>query len=170
MLLLNVLLFCVLIICTFTDLRSRKIYNKVIFPSLVLALLINGVLLGWQGIWSSLLGFSLGLGILLIPYLLGGMGAGDVKLLALIGAIHGVSFVFATAVYMALIGGVIGLCILIFRKGFLQRIKSFFYTLVGLKLGMKPSVPLNKRIAFPYGVAIAVGAFLAFFLQGVELL
>ncbi|WP_088036689.1 prepilin peptidase [Evansella clarkii] len=171
--LLNILLFSVLIICLITDLKSRKIYNKVIFPSLLLALLLNVILHGWSGLTGSLLGFAAGLGILLIPYLMGGMGAGDVKLLALIGAIKGASFVFATAILMGVIGGLIGLGIILFRKGFLQRMKSVFYTICGMKYGMKLRDAVGNeglKKTYPYGVAIAGGAFAAFFLNGVNFL
>ncbi|MFA9556306.1 prepilin peptidase [Evansella sp. AB-rgal1] len=170
MLLLNFLLIAVLTVCVITDLKNRKIYNKVIFPALIIALLLNAIFYGWSGISSSLLGFVVGLGILLIPYLLGGMGAGDVKLLALIGAIHGITFVLTTAVYMALIGAVIGLWMLLFRKGLFRRIKALFYTILGLRHGINPNIDFHNRIAFPYGVAIAGGAFLAFFLKGVVFL
>lgn len=170
MVLLNMLLFAVLVICVITDLRCRKIYNFVVFPALIIAVCLNGFLLGISGISNSLIGFIVGLGILIIPYLFGGIGAGDVKLLALIGAIHGTSFVVTSAIYMALIGGIIGLGILIFRKGLLKRIKYGFNSLIGLKYGIKPNSNINKRIAFPYGVAIAGGAFMAFFFQGVVFL
>ncbi|MDQ0256987.1 prepilin peptidase CpaA [Evansella vedderi] len=172
---LNLLLITVLIICIVTDLKSRKIYNKVIFPALLLALLLNTVEFGLAGLGSSVVGFFVGLGILIIPYLMGGMGAGDVKLLALVGAIKGVSFVLITAVYMAIIGGGIGLCILLFRKGFLYRIRTFLFSLITLRLktGIKPSLGLDNNTlkkTYPYAVAIAGGAFMAFLWNGVVLL
>ncbi|MFZ3577020.1 A24 family peptidase [Virgibacillus sp. DJP39] len=170
---LNLLLIIVLVICVITDLKSRKIYNNVIFPSLLLAFLLNGILLGWSGLFSSLLGFSCGLVILLIPYLMGGMGAGDVKLLALIGAIKGSSFVFISAIYMGFIGGLIGLIILLLRKGAFQRLKSITYSISGITYGMRIPLGLDKEgleSTYPYGLAIAGGAALAFFLNGAVLL
>ncbi|MFD1637682.1 A24 family peptidase [Evansella tamaricis] len=163
------LLSIVLVVCVFTDLKNRKIYNIVIFPSLLLAIVFNVFLHGWTGLLDSLLGFLLGFGILLIPYLMGGMGAGDVKFLALIGAIMGPAFVFSTTIYMALLGGVIGLIILLFRGGFIHNMKSFFQALWGIKYGIKPEMGFKSRMntTFPYGVAIAGGAFLTFILHGV---
>jgi len=166
---LNTLLFTVLIICLITDLKKRKIYNKVIFPALLLALLFNTILFGWSGFTTSFLGFLTGLGILLIPYLMGGMGAGDVKFLAVIGAINGTSFVLATAIFMALIGGLVGLGILLFKKGLFQRIKTLFQVLCGMRYGMKLTESFSKsslKTTFPYGVAITGGAFVAFFIHG----
>ena len=173
MVLLDILLLLVLAVCVVTDLKSRKIYNKVIFPSLLLTLVLHLLLTGLPGLMDSLLGFAVGLGILLIPYLMGGMGAGDVKLLALIGAIKGMSFVLTTSFYMALLGGVIALAILLFRKGFFMRIKSIVYSMCGLIYGLRLPLGIDKndyQKTYPYGVAIAGGAVVSLFFRGVILL
>ena len=109
----NSLLILVLLICLITDLKSRKIYNKVIFPALLLSFCLHAFTPIGSGILFSLMGFAVGFGLLFIPYLMGGMGAGDVKLLALIGAIKGTTFVVITGIYMALLGGLIALFILL---------------------------------------------------------
>ncbi|PKR77270.1 hypothetical protein CEY16_11065 [Halalkalibacillus sediminis] len=169
MTLINLLLFIVLLICVVTDVKNRKIYNNVLLPALVLALLLNPISFGLEGLMNAFLGLLLGFGILLIPYLMGGMGAGDVKLLAVIGAIKGPAFVFATAVYMALIGAVIGLAILLFRGGFFNRMKSFFRALFNMRYGMNLDLPEKQSFqkTFPYGVAIVGGAVVSFFFGGV---
>ncbi|GEL77987.1 A24 family peptidase [Tenuibacillus multivorans] len=164
--LIDLLLFAVLVISFLTDLKQRKIYNKVLFPALILALLLHPIFSGFDGIKSSILGLLLGFGILLIPYLMGGMGAGDVKLLAVIGAIKGPAFVFATAVYMALLGGLIGIALIVLRKDFFKRL---YYAFSNMRYGMqllKPDKETMQR-TFPYGVAIVGGACLTFFLEGV---
>ncbi|WP_138419518.1 A24 family peptidase [Aquibacillus sediminis] len=170
---LTVLLFTVLLICIITDLKERKIYNKVIFPSLLLAIILHGIFYGFSGILFSLSGFGVGLAILLIPYLMGGMGAGDVKLLALIGAIKGTTFVVLTSVYMAMLGGVIGIVILVFNRRFLSRLKKFLFSIKRVRYGLKPD-PLfdknNLQAMFPYGVAITGGAVLAYIFHGTVLL
>ena len=168
---LNALLLIVLMISVITDLKSRKIYNKVIFPSLLLAFLLNGLLFSWSGLLNSLLGLLTGFGILLIPYLMGGMGAGDVKLLALVGTIKGASFVFITAIYMGVIGGVIGLFVFLFRKGILHRLKMLSYSLCGIRYGMKIGIDQDGLHAtFPYGVAIAGGALLTYLFTSIGVL
>ena len=124
-------------------------------------LIFNTVTFGLRGLEDSLFGMLAGLGILLIPYLLGGMGAGDVKLLAVIGAIKGFAFVLMAALYMALAGGIMALLILLFSKG----LKNRFYQVVcffhGLFQGMH--VPITSETGtlkktYPYGIAIAAGA------------
>ncbi|MBB6455113.1 prepilin peptidase CpaA [Salirhabdus euzebyi] len=166
---LNVMLLFVLIICVITDVKSRKIYNKVLFPSLLFAITFHVITNGLDGLLFSITGLLVGLGILLIPYLMGGMGAGDVKLLAVIGAFKGVSFVVTTAIYMALFGGIIALGIILFHKGPIQRLKSIFFTVVGIRHGIKIPLAVTKeslKKTYPYGVSIAGGACVAFLSKG----
>lgn len=165
----DAILIVVLVICVLTDLKERKIYNKVIFPALIAAFSIHLLLGGWNGGLESIYGFLVGLGILLIPYLLGGIGAGDVKLLALIGALKGTIFVLNTAIYMALLGGLIALFVLLFRKGVMERMKGFLYFLHARRYGLKIPVVINRHslsATYPYGLAIALGAFISMFAKG----
>lgn len=167
------LLLIVLIVCVITDVRERKIYNKVIYPALLLTVFIHLFDSGFDGLLTSIQGFAVGLGLLLVPYLLGGIGAGDVKLLALIGAMKGTLFVLLTALYMALFGGVIALGVLLFRRGVISRIKGLFYSFTGLKHGVRIPLTIAKddfKATYPYGIAIAGGAVLSFFFSGVSLL
>jgi prepilin peptidase CpaA len=151
-----------LVISVITDLRNRKIYNIVVFPGIVIAFVFQIWFAGMSGALEALSGFAVGLGLLLIPYLLGGMGAGDVKLLAMIGAFKGTLFVLVAASYMAVIGAVIAVIVLACGKGSLSRIKLFIFLICGLNNGV--IIPINYRgifpsVATPYGVAIAGGAF-----------
>lgn len=157
----NILLIILLLICVITDLRERKIYNKVLLPFLILAFGLHLFTDGWSGLTASAVGLLVGLAILIIPYFMGGMGAGDVKLLAVIGAIKGISFVLMTSLYMALVGGIIALFIFLFRKGVGSRIKQTIYFLSCLKQGVKIPFVIDKEAlsaTYPYGVAIAAGA------------
>ncbi|MET3699122.1 prepilin peptidase CpaA [Bacillus oleivorans] len=169
----DLLLWIVLIVCVITDLRERRIYNKVIYPALVLTIIFHLADSGLSGMLFSLQGFVIGMALLLIPYLLGGIGAGDVKLLALVGAMKGTMFVLIAAVYMALIGGVLALGVLLFRRGVISRLKMMFYSLGGLRTGIKIPLTIAKddyKATYPYGLAIAGGAALSFMLSGVSLL
>ncbi|WP_342387826.1 A24 family peptidase [Salinicoccus bachuensis] len=145
--LINAFLIIILAICVVTDIRKRKIYNKVIFPALLAAFGLNIIFGGFSGFGDALIGFVVGFTLLLIPYILGGIGAGDVKLLGLIGAFKGSGFVLESFIYMALIGGLLAVFVIMTRGGLKQ---SF-------------------GIGMPYGVAIAGGAALAL-LMDVELL
>jgi prepilin peptidase CpaA len=167
--LLNIILVSVLFICFVTDIKKGKIYNKIIFPSLLIAIILHIALGGLGGLKLSLLGFIVGLGILLIPYILGGMGAGDVKLLALIGAVKGSAFVLNTAIYMAVLGGIIALSVIIFQKQTVSFIKVLYLWMVSLFCGIKyklefPTAFFSKK--YPYGVAIVGGAIICLLFKG----
>ncbi|NDI36372.1 A24 family peptidase [Chengkuizengella sediminis] len=157
---LNACLIVILIISVITDLKSRKIYNVVIFPGILLAFFSHLISGGFQPFFYSILSCFVGLLILLIPYFMGGIGAGDVKLLALVGAFKGITFVFFTAIYMSIIGGVLSLIVLLFKKGAKQKLKFIFYFLYGWKNGIRIPLSLQKNSisgTVPYGLAIAGG-------------
>ena len=165
----NLILVIILIICVITDIKERKIYNKVLFPSLILTLITHLLLGGWSNLYTSFMGFFIGLFILIIPYFLGGIGAGDVKLLALIGALKGPSFVFYTAIYMAIAGGIIAFILLLYQKRLHSTLTSFLHYFHSLKHGVKIHLPSNNDTltnTYPYGIAIAIGAVFALFLEG----
>jgi len=79
------------VIAIATDLRKFKVYNALTVPMLVGGILYHTITNGWSGLLLSIAGLSLGFLVLFVPYLLGAMGAGDVKLLAAIGAWVGAS-------------------------------------------------------------------------------
>lgn len=163
------LLLIVLAICFITDVRERKIYNKILLPALLLAIGWNTIQEGWNGFGSSLLGMAAGFLLLLIPYLMKGMGAGDVKLLAVIGALKGTTFVLMTAVYMAVIGAAIAVILIGWRLIRSRQLLKLFYRNSLMNYGMKIALirSFSSKEAFPYGVAIAFGAAITLFTKGV---
>ena len=68
------------------DLKTRKIPNLLTVPAFVLGLIFQVWFGGLDGLWSALAGFGLGFGMLLVLWLIGGGGAGDVKLMGALGA------------------------------------------------------------------------------------
>ena len=159
--LIDVIFLIVMAVCFITDCREQKIYNIVVLPSIFLVIVLNSWFYGFDGFILSVAGFLTGLGILLIPYLLGGMGAGYVKLLAFVGATKGVMFVFNSAIYMALIGGLISLMILIFNRQVMSFFQSLFSWLFSLSYRVKRKIEFSKSGTikkFPYGTAIIMGA------------
>lgn len=159
----NIILVIVLFICLITDITSRKILNIITLPTIVFGLIYNILSTGFAGFLFSGKGFLVGLALLLIPYLLGGMGAGDVKLMAAIGALMGTSYVFYSFIYTALIGGVIGILLIFKSRGLVNTMKSFFLNVTNVfffrsNLGTV-IIPKDRTgsITFPYGVAIVLG-------------
>ncbi|MEH7381312.1 A24 family peptidase [Bacillus sp. JJ1533] len=161
---LNVCLFLALLISFITDIKERKIYNLVTFPTMLIGLIFHTVSNGWDGLQFSFFGILTGFGLLLIPYVLGGMGAGDVKLLGAIGALKGSTFVFQSFFVIAIIGGVIAIAILIHKKEV-----GFFFKRIFFAMRFRTLDGIDKEDmhhAFPYGVAIVIGTLLY---SGVEL-
>ena len=120
---------------------------------------------GWSGLLSSLAGCLVGLLIFIIPFILGGFGGGDVKLMVAIGAFVGAKGVLAVAVLAALWGGLMALAAIAWKKIQAKNIAglktSLFLFLVtkgksaASKLFVKAeNIEEKNRTYLPYGVAI----------------
>lgn len=96
--------------CAF-DLHSRRIPNVLTFGAAAAALVASASTGGSGGLASCSAGWLLGTALWLPLYALGGMGAGDVKLLAAIGAWLGPEDVFHAALYAGIAGGVLALVV-----------------------------------------------------------
>jgi prepilin peptidase CpaA len=162
-------LLLVLAVSLYTDVKRRKILNSVTIPSIVFGFLYYLFSQGVDGFFFSGKGFLAGFSFLFIPYLLGGMGAGDVKLMAAIGALMGTNFVFYSFIYTALIGGVISIVLILKKNGVKYSFKSFFFHLVFFRSNLGSLIAANDKkssILFPYGVAISLGTCCALLWRG----
>jgi prepilin peptidase CpaA len=106
-------LFVIGVIASITDIRERKIYNLLTYPSMILGFVLWSVFAGADGLITSLIGFAIAFGIFLIIFLFGGFGAGDVKYSAAIGAIMGYPMVVNWIVISAIVGGLFALALFI---------------------------------------------------------
>lgn len=158
----------VLAVATFTDLRSRRIPNWLVLPFLVAGLAVATVLHGWRGLGTSMGGVALGALIFGILCAMGGMGMGDVKLFAAIGAWVGPGQLMLALVVTGLAGGVMALGWAII-SGFLpELLKGSGELMLGWKArGLKPPADMNlsnpRARKMPYAPAIAIGTLLSFF-------
>jgi len=158
----------VVAIATVTDLRSRRIPNWLVLPFLVAGVAVSGWLHGWHGLLQSFEGLLLGGVLMGALAALGGMGMGDVKLCAAVGAWIGPSQLLVALVVMALAGGVMALCWAA-AGGFLgQLFSSTGGLLAGFyKRGLRPhpELVLDNPLArkMPYAPAIAIGTLVSFF-------
>ena len=158
----------VLAVATWTDLRSRRIPNWLVFPFMAAGLGVSAWLHGWHGVAQSLEGFGLGALVFGVLAFMGGMGMGDVKLLAGIGAWIGPSQLLLALVITGLAGGLMALGWALFG-GFLGEL---FKGSGDLLLGWKergtlahPELKLANPLArkMPYAPAIAIGTLISFF-------
>lgn len=158
----------VLAVATFTDLRSRRIPNWLVLPFLVAGIAVSGWLNGWSGIGHSFAGIALGALLFGILSWMGGMGMGDVKLCAAIGAWIGPRQLITALVLTGIVGGIMALCWAA-AGGFLGELFRGTGDLVfGLrKRGLKPDPELNlsnpQARKMPYAPAIAIGTLVSFF-------
>jgi prepilin peptidase CpaA len=118
---------------------------------------------GASGLLFATLGMLTGLSLMLLPYLMGGMGAGDVKAMAALGALLGPVAIFQVFLYTGLIGGLLALFHYALSHNlkekcleWSQAIKAFVYT-KSLQ-SLKPS-GTKEPLRFPYAAAIAFGFF-----------
>lgn len=155
-------LFVTLLISTVTDLRSRRIPNLATFSTILFALLAHSLYDGLTGFLFSLQGLGCGFFLLFVPYRLGGIGAGDVKLMAAVGAVLGVYHTFLAFLIIAIIGGVTALAMLSVRRELWVTLKQIASSLLvfcsgaGVEaLQVDRTKMLGKGI--PYGAVIASG-------------
>lgn len=158
----------VVAVATVTDLRSRRIPNWLVLPFLAAGLAVSGWLYGWSGLGHSIGGVALGGLLFGILALMGGMGMGDVKLCAALGAWLWPQQLILALVLTGIAGGVMALCWAT-AGGFLGELFAGTGSLVfGIgKRGLKPDPEMNlgNPLArkMPYAPAIAIGTLVAFF-------
>lgn len=174
-------LLCVLLaIAMWSDAKSNRVPNKLVFSGAALGLLLNGILPegygfasqlpGALGLLDAAYGLAIGLGILLPFYMLRVLGAGDVKLMAMVGAFVGPNAILNTVLITFLVGGLLAV-VLAIKKGVLPML---FENLKQMSLGSyfklamheMPTVDAMPQTAarMPYAIPIALGTFAYIFL------
>ncbi len=152
---------------TYMDVRYRRIPNKLVLATLLGGLAMNSLFAGWSGLLTSLVGFLVAFVLMLMLHLVGTMSAGDVKLFGAIGAVIGGPLVPKTLIVVAILGGVLALCQMIYARrtaSTMLGVASFFYGLLpGQKLP-RIAVPKDSRFNVPYAVPICLGSLISFFL------
>jgi len=158
-----------LLISSGTDLYKRRIPNLVTGPAILMALLTYGYIGGLEGFLFSLRGLTFGLLIFLIPYCLGGMGAGDVKLMSVVGAVLGFSQTLLALLFIAVCGGLIALGLMISRGTTKQTLSRLWLSLLFFGAhGDASLLKVNKedtQDGIPYALAITGGVSLFFIYQ-----
>jgi prepilin peptidase CpaA len=135
------------------DLARRRIANWIPAFAFLAGVTLQSVQHGWRGAGSALLGTLTGAAVFLIFYLLGGMGGGDVKLMAGFGAVLGAKQLLEAALWTAGCGGVMAL--LVISAGYLrQLLKKRTGEVVAEK-------SIRRADSIPYAPAIAAGVWLS---------
>lgn len=168
-----ILAACLLLAC-WTDLRQRRIPNLLVLCGMLGGLAINGLApLGgglfsfwWGGLgWAqAAFGLLAGLGLFMPLYLMRAVGAGDVKLLAMVGAWLGPQALLGAALMTLLAGGAMALVVMFGSRSTRQVLLNVQMMLTSVVVGasagkVRPlDAPLPGSVRLPYALAITVGS------------
>lgn len=143
------------------DLFTRRVPNQLTLPLAATGVLFAACGISGLTIGASLVGFVLGLALMLPGHLFGATGAGDVKLFAAIGALIGPGPILTAFFYTAIAGGALALVVAIRRRR-LRRTLGGAARLVATAAANAGAIesPLENN-RFAYAPAIAVGTMLA---------
>jgi prepilin peptidase CpaA len=145
-----------------TDLRSARIPNALTFGAVVLAVLYHTAAPDGFGFGRAILGLGVGLLVFFPVFALGGLGAGDVKLMAALGTWLGWQSILQVAVFGALAGGVMALALAL-RRGYLGqawrniRMLMTHWWLFGVRPLPELTLEAGRGLRLPYALPIAAG-------------
>ena len=168
-----VLLACLLACAVATDVRSRRIPNRLVLAGIVAGLALQVTVTPGAGLFSdpfgalgplqACAGMVLGLLLLLPMYALGGMGAGDVKLMAMLGAFLGPSDTLGAGLSSVLAGGILALSVALLHGNLRKAAGNAKHMVLGSVLrglagaDARIEAPAAPTGQLPYAVAIACG-------------
>ncbi len=165
-----------LVVAAVIDGYKLKVPNWITFPLIVSGWVVSTVSFGWVGLGWSLVGTAVGLGLLLPLYAIGGMGAGDVKLLAGVGAWVGGTITLYAFCVSAIVGGVIAVLMILYRRGWHKHYHQFWtiWNEVATirdpeKLSAIAAERKSSMLLLPYGIPIAIGTIAYFAYTGMLL-
>ncbi len=141
-----------------------KVPNWITYPMIISGWVYSTVYYGWEGLAWSLIGTVVGLALLLPAYAIGGMGAGDVKLLAGVGAWVWPSVTFYAFCVSSILGGIIAVGMVLAQKGWSKHRNQFWAIcneiLTTRNPGELSAIAAERKssmLLLPYGIPIALG-------------
>ena len=140
-----------------SDLSRRKIPNRLVLAGLLAAFCLHGALAAPSWLWDSLGGMATGFFLLLPLYLLRGMAAGDVKLIAMVGAFAGPRQTLLICFATFVLGGLMALLLVTWQGSWRVCVRNLHQLLWPLA---SPPASHASVGNMPYGLAIALGTLL----------
>ncbi|WP_203230052.1 A24 family peptidase [Azotobacter chroococcum] len=162
--LVGLLLLGLLAVAVVSDFRRHRISNLLILSGLALGLGSHFYLDSVDGLGSAFLGVLVGFVLFLPFYSFGGMAAGDVKLMAVVGGFLGPVATVSAAALSLIMGSVFGLLILLYKKQ-LFRLVQRYWAMASLRTYIAPQADDAARQRFPYAIAIFTGTLISLFWQ-----
>ena len=144
------------------DLRHHRIPNALVLLGLGLGLAGQTYSAELTGLGHGVLGILIGFAVFLPMYALGGMAAGDVKLMAMVGAFLTPYDVLSAALFSLIAGGVFGILIVLIR-GQLQQTLQRYWLMLSARAYLAPATDEVAAKPFPYSVAILSGTLVSLF-------
>jgi len=160
----EVVLAAALIVAAVCDLRRGKVYNWLTYPAVAVGLAL-GAAAGWaQGdAWDGFAnhgaGLAFGFGVLFVAFMMGGMGGGDVKLMAAVGAMLGWPAILHATFYSFLVGAAAGLIAMVWQGRTRETLRRLG---VAVRLLPLPTVTMDEAVPtsalrVPFGFAVCLG-------------
>jgi prepilin peptidase CpaA len=156
------LLVALLAFCSLTDLKVRRIPNAVLFPALMTSFFLSSIAGGVSGLADSIAGLIVGVLMLMPLHILGRMGAGDIKLLGVVGSVLGAWGAIVAGLATMMAGGILGATYILWslaKPAVISRISDMARRPTGsvTAAGNAPSIQTARATEIPYAVAIAAG-------------
>jgi prepilin peptidase CpaA len=156
------------LVSALTDLWKFRVYNILTIPLLCSGLIYHGMVGGAPGFSTSLTGALFGFGILIAPYVMGGMGAGDVKLMSAIGAWLGLTMTYHVFIASSIAAGLYALVLIIMSSKIVEtwinlQILWHRVTVFGRYLGADERVEAQvvrddrRKRVIPFAAMVAIG-------------
>jgi prepilin peptidase CpaA len=161
---LELILIALVLTAAIWDLKSRRIPNWLSLAGIVCGIALNSFLYGLTGAKESLEGMATAFVIYFLLYLVRAMGAGDVKLMAAVGAFVGPGNWFMIFLITAVLGGLIALTVLLLRKRLRKTFDNVLFIVAEMMHFRAPyigreelSVKSQKAFTLPHGAVIGLG-------------
>lgn len=172
-----IILVGLLLLAAYRDICEYRISNKLILLGLIAGISVNVILpqeIGGLGFQLSIAGASVGLLIFLPMYFIRAMGAGDIKLMAMVGTFVGPMPMVQITLFISMAGGLLALIVLFSKSKLAKFIHSYKFMLfrnqLSTTVGNLDTISTSKvfsktKARLPYGVAIAAGTFFYLFIN-----
>lgn len=160
----------ILIWAAWIDGKELRVPNWMTYSMILAGLVFNGITGGWEGLGFGSYGMLIGLACLMPLYAVGGMGAGDVKLMAGIGAWLGADVTWNAFLVSVVVGGIMAICMVLWRKSWNKHFANFFMIIHEFMTIKNPGelsrIAAERKpqmLLLPYGIPICIGSLAYFF-------
>jgi prepilin peptidase CpaA len=149
------------LVATIIDIRSRRIPNVLTAAMATVGIGLAAAGLSGMSLGAAAFGLVVGLAVMLPGHMLGATGAGDVKLMAAIGAIVGPGIVINAFLFTAVAGGVLAIVVALRRRRLSATLATTARMIAAPADARREIASATPSSRFAYGPAIAVGSVLA---------